>query len=89
MLTNAERMRSYLAMIEAGQHDTQPALELRTKLVNALGADHPDLRRADVRITQIKALRAIPSVAGLLWKQATSGDVPMQEWQAALARESR
>lgn len=59
MLTTAERFRAYLLMIEQQEHDSPAALELRNKLESVKGVDHPDLRRADVRIRQIAALKAM------------------------------
>ena len=59
MLTRSERLRKYLLLIEEEKHLSTEAVELRAKLDNTMGADHPELQRADRRIAQIPALKAL------------------------------
>ena len=56
MIDSVEKLRTYLALIEAREHDTMHAQELRTTLEEALGSSDPDLRRADIRIAQLKII---------------------------------
>lgn len=58
MLTTAERISAYYALVEDQKHASPAALELRAKLEAVLGADHPKLRLADQRIQQIPILKA-------------------------------
>jgi predicted ATP-binding protein involved in virulence len=51
-----ENLRTYLGLIEERQNDTEQARTLRVGLEADLGSSDPDLRRADVRIAQLKVL---------------------------------
>lgn len=55
-IDTVEKLRSYLALIESREHDTTQAKTLRTELEADLGRSDPDLRRADIRIAQLKVL---------------------------------
>ena len=55
-IDTVEKLRNYLQLIETRQHDTQEAIALRDELESALGTSDSDLRRADLRIKQIKIL---------------------------------
>ncbi len=50
------KLHAYLGLIEEGNHDSKEAQDLRSELETALGQSDPDLRSADLRIRQIRAL---------------------------------
>ena len=50
------KLRRYLDLIEARQHESAEAVSLRSELEQALGSSDPDLRQALVRIRQIEVL---------------------------------
>ncbi len=56
VIDTVEKLRTYLGLVESRQQDTEQAQTLRTELETALGSSDPDLRRADVRIAQLKVL---------------------------------
>ena len=49
-------LRNYLGLIEVREHESERAQSLRRELEAALGTSDPDLRRADLRIAQLKVL---------------------------------
>lgn len=55
-ISTVDKLREYLRLIELRQHDTTQAQNLRKELESALGTSDSDLRRADLRIRQIKVL---------------------------------
>jgi predicted ATP-binding protein involved in virulence len=50
-------LQEYLSLVESQQQDTERGRTLRSELETALGSSDPDLLAADVRISQLKALR--------------------------------
>lgn len=56
MVESVAQLQEYLSLIEERQHDSDRALALRSDLERSLGSSDPDLRRADVRISQLRAL---------------------------------
>jgi predicted ATP-binding protein involved in virulence len=56
MVESVAQLQEYLSLIERRQHDSERALALRSELERALGSSDPDLKRADVRISQLRAL---------------------------------
>ena len=56
-LESVQALRDYLVLVEAGQHESEVARTLRERLELDLGSSDPDLRRADLRIRQLKVLR--------------------------------
>ncbi|MEO5348050.1 MAG: AAA family ATPase [Magnetococcus sp. YQC-3] len=56
-LESVQALRDYLALVEAGQHESEQARILKTQLESALGSSDPDLRRADLRVRQLNVLR--------------------------------
>jgi predicted ATP-binding protein involved in virulence len=55
-IETVEKLRIYLRMVEQKQQGTDDAQRLREEIETALGRSDPDLRRADLRIAQIKFL---------------------------------
>lgn len=55
-IDTGSKLQEYLSLIEVRQHDSERARVLRSELEEALGTSDPDLRRADVRVSQLKAL---------------------------------
>jgi len=51
-----QKLQRYLSLVEERKQDGDEARALRTELEGALGKSDPDLRRADLRVRQIKAL---------------------------------
>lgn len=56
-IDSVPKLQEYLSLIEARKHDSERAITLRSELERALGASDPDLKRAEVRISQIRSLR--------------------------------
>jgi len=55
-IKTVDKLRDYLQMIEKQLHDTPEAKAFRRELESALGTSDADLRRADLRIKQIRIL---------------------------------
>ena len=55
-IETVEMLRAYLHLIEDHKHNTEEAESLRRDLESALGRSDPELRRADLRIRQMRAL---------------------------------
>lgn len=56
MIETVQKLHTYLELIEAREHETEQAQALRVALEADLGSSDPDLRRADIRIAQLKIL---------------------------------
>lgn len=55
-IESVQKLRDYLLLIEQRQEESEQAMSLRSELEDAFGSSDPDLRRADLRIKQIKIL---------------------------------
>ncbi|MBZ0154718.1 MAG: AAA family ATPase [Alphaproteobacteria bacterium] len=56
-IETSEKLKTYLSLVEAQQQDSENGRALRQELEKALGSSDPDLVMADIRISQIEALR--------------------------------
>ena len=55
-IETVDKLKFYLSLVEQGNHHSEEAQDLRSELEAALGQSDPDLRSADLRIKQIRAL---------------------------------
>ncbi len=55
-IDSVHKLQEYLSLIEERKHESVRAITLRSELERALGASDPDLKRADVRISQLRSL---------------------------------